>query len=225
MKEIGSGPGTVLRVRLRGEKAVFCGPKKDEPVSYPAPTPSAARAMVEAIFWKPAIFWHIRRIWVLSPIKWFDVRVNELKTRGNGVDPVYIEDEREQRHILGLRDVDYVVEFFYSFTNRRGALDTPEKFIEMMTRRIELGQCHFQPYLGRRDYEGFFEPAPPVESLKAPPDLTGKSIDLGMMLLDRHYGTGNAEPDFFHAELSDGVLVEAGGKTLPLFKPANLVTA
>src|SRR4029077_76399 len=139
--------GRVIKVRVRGRKAVFCGPKKDEPVSYPAPTPSAARGIVEAIFWKPAIFWHIHRIHILNPIRWFETRVNEVKSRIQEVralkqlterepgkkiiDPrIVIEEDRDQRHILGLKDVDYIFEIQFSFTER-GAPDEPaQKFYD-----------------------------------------------------------------------------------------------
>jgi CRISPR-associated protein Cas5d len=217
----------IIRLRVRGEKAVFCGPKKDEPVSYPAPTPSAARGIMEAIFWKPAIFWHVRRIHILKPIRWFEVRVNELKGRMNETravkqieekrgDPrVVIEEERDQRHILGLKDVDYVFEAVFSFTSRRGIDESAEKFQEMFLRRLEKGQCFFNPYMGRRDYPAYFEPAPP--RFTPPAELHGKTIDLGMMLLDQKFGNDTAVPQFFDAQIKNGVLVEAGSDTLPFF--------
>lgn len=217
----------IIRVRVRGEKACFCGPKKDEPVSYPAPTPSAARGIMEAIFWKPAIFWHIRKIHILKPIRWFELRVNELKSRMNEVravrqieekkgDPrVVIEEERDQRHILGLKGVDYVFEAQFSLTSRRGVDEPAEKFRDMFERRVRLGQCFFNPSLGRRDYPAIFEPAP--ERFAPPAELAGKTIKLGMMLLDQRYGGGTAMPEFFDAEIKNGVLVEAGKDVLPFF--------
>lgn len=222
----------IIKVRVRGEKAVFCGPKKDEPVSYPAPTPSAARGIVEAIFWKPAIFWHVLRIHILKPIEYFQVRVNEVKSRIQEtralrqlteripgkkiVDPrIVIEEDRDQRHILGLKNVDYIFEIQFSFTERRGPDEPADKFYDMFVRRLNLGQCFFNPSLGRRDYPAIFEPAP--EKWSVPEELAGKTISLGMMLLDQRYNGSTATPDFFEAEIKNGVLVEAGKDVLPFY--------
>lgn len=232
MNGIPEAQGPIIKVRIRGPKAVFCGPKKDEPVSYPAPTPSAARGIVEAIFWKPAIFWHVRRIHILKPIRWFEVRVNEVKSRIQEVralrqltekepgkkivDPrIVIEEERDQRHILGLKDVDYVFEIQFSFTDRRSPDEPAKKFEDMFVRRMNQGQCHFNPYMGRRDYPAVFEPAP--ETWAPPEELAGKTISLGMMLLDQRYNGVTASPDFFEAEIKNGVLVEAGKDSLPFY--------
>lgn len=216
----------IINVRVRGEKAVFCGPKKDEPVSYPAPTPSAARGIVEAIFWKPAIFWHIKRIHILNPIRHFQVRVNEVKSRIQEVrairaieekreSAIVIEEERDQRHILGLKNVDYIFEIQFSFTDRRHPEEPAQKFEDMFIRRLNQGQCQFTPCLGRRDYPAYFEPAP---AKWAPPaELAGKTMSLGMMLLDRRYTEGTAVPDFFEAEIKNGILVEAGKDELPFY--------
>jgi len=216
----------IINVRVKGEKAVFCGPKKDEPVSYPAPPPSAARGIVEAIFWKPAIFWHIKRIHILNPIRHFEVRVNEVKTRIQEVravraieekreSAIVIEEERDQRHILGLKNVDYIFEIQFSLTNRKYSGEPPEKFEEMFLRRLNLGQCQFTPCLGRRDYPAYFEPAP--EKWEVAEELRGKTISVGMMLLDRRYNEWTAVPDFFEAEIKNGVLVEAGKDELPFY--------
>lgn len=212
----------LIYARFKAEHACFCGPKKDEPVSYCAPTPSAARGMVEAILWKPAIFWHVRRIFVLNPIKWFEVRVNEVKGRCDSETPIVVEKDRDQRHLLGLRDVDYVFELTFSFTDKRGADDDERKFVEMFRRRLELGQNRFSPYMGRRDFPAFYEPPPP--SIGPPPDLAGRTVDVGMMLLDRRYGqfwdkggNGVNVPEFFPAEIRNGVLVEKGKDRLPFF--------
>jgi CRISPR-associated protein Cas5d len=194
--------------------AAFVGEKKDEPVSYPAPTPSAARSMVEAILWKPAITWHILRIHILNPIRWFTVRSNEVKSRCDPRRPIVIEKDRTQRRLTGLRNVDYVVEATYSFTKKAGPTDTVEKFTEMFLRRLEMGQCRHQPYLGRRDFPGYFEPA--SEDLRPAENLLGRTIDVGRMLLDRQYGQ-NILPEFFDAEIKNGVLVQKGKDSLPHF--------
>jgi CRISPR-associated protein Cas5d len=212
----------LLYVRFRGDYACFCGPKKDEPVSYPCPTPSAARGMVEMIFWKPSIFWHVRRIFFLKPVRWFEIRVNELKSRCLPEREIVIEQDRDQRHILGLRDVDYVFEIHFSFTDRRGAEETEDKFIDMFKRRLEIGQCEKAPYLGRRDYPAVFEPPP--QRIGPPPELAGRTVDVGLMHLDRQYGqywqkdgNGINVSEFFEAEIRNGVLVEKGKDRLPFF--------
>jgi CRISPR-associated protein Cas5d len=205
-----------VKVRFFGPFAAFVGEKKDEPSSFPAPTPSAARGFLEAVLWKPAIFWHIVRIFLLKPIRWFTMRTNEVADRYEEDRPIVIEHSRTQRTLTGLRDVDYVVEAGFSFTPKRRPDEPPTKFFDMLHRRVALGQCKFQPYLGRRDFTGFFEPAP--ENFVPDASLLGKTIDLGMMPLDRHYGKTIVQ-EFFHAEIKDGVLVEKGKDALPVFYP------
>lgn len=211
-------PSPLLTMRFMGDFAAFVGEKKDEPVSYPAPPPSAVRSMVEAILWKPAILWHIRRIILLNPIRWWSTRLNEVSSRFVQGAPLVIEKERTQRRLTALRDVDYVVEAFFTMTPRAGASDNIPKFVEMFTRRLEMGQCRHQPYLGRRDFPGYFEPAPnpivPAES------LLGRTVDVGRMLLDRHYGP-NIIHEFFDAEIKNGVLVEKGKDVLPIFQEGS----
>lgn len=206
---------SIYKVRFMGKMGAFIGEKKDEPVSYPAPTPSAMRSCIEAILWKPAIRWHIHRIFILNAIRWFTMRVNEVKERMLTIErPIKIEDSRTQRRLTGLRDVDYVVEASYTFTKRRGPDDTEAKFHDMFTRRLSMGQCRFQPYMGRRDFIAWFEPAPdhfqPAES------LLGRTLDVGRMLLDRHYNETILH-EFFDAEIKNGVLVEKGKDQLPVF--------
>jgi CRISPR-associated protein Cas5d len=207
----------MYKVRFMGDMAAFVGEKKDEPMSYPAPTPSAARSMIEAILWKPAIAWHIHKIHILNPIRWFTTRVNEVHSRMlDPRRPIAVDADRTQRRLTGLRDVDYVVEASYTFTPRRGDSDTHMKFNDMFLRRLELGQCRHQPYLGRRDFIGYFEPA--MSDIRPAENLMGRTIHVGRMLLDRHYGTGDIMSEFFNAEIQNGVLVEAGKDCLPVFR-------
>ena len=205
-----------VHVRFFGPFAAFVGEKKDEPCSYSAPTPSAARGMLEAVLWRPAILWHILRVHILKPIRWFTMRVNEVEDRYEEGRPVVIENCRTQRTLTGLRDVDYVVEAAFSFTPKKGPEEDAKKFFDMLKRRVSLGQCRFQPYMGRRDFMAFFEPAP--ETFAQDTSLRGRTIDLGMMALDRHYGKTIVQ-EFFRAEIKDGVLVEKGKDTLPVFYP------
>lgn len=204
----------ILRARFFGEMAAFCGPKKDEPVSYPAPSPSAARALMEGILWKPSIRWDILRVYLLKPIQWFSSRTNEVSDRCDPAREIIVEESRIQRRLTGLKDVDYVIEATFNFTPNTGPEETPAKFIEMFKRRLENGQCHMQPYFGRREFTAFFEPAP--DKIEPAPELAGRTIDVGMMLLDRQYKPAITS-EFFHAEIKNGVLVEKGKDVLPKF--------
>lgn len=204
-----------VKVRFFGPKACFCGPKKDEPTSYPGPTPSASRALMDSILWKPAIRWHILRVYLLSPLVWFHRQVNEIKDAASLNREIVVDSpqQRDQRTILGLKQVDFVVEAFFVFTEKRHADDNAVKFSEMFNRRLAKGQCYRQPYLGRSDFPASFEAAP--EGFTPHADYLGKTIDIGSMLLDRTYGVTKCVPEFFHAEIRDGVLVEKGKDRLP----------
>ena len=139
-------PRPPLRVRFKGEWACFTRPEfKAERMSYTVMTPSAARGCIEAIFWKPAIAWHIERIYVCAPIKWGNVRRNEVGKRAGEGGTMFIETDRQQRNTMALRDVDYVVEARFAFTGkpgRDGVVETnPAKYIECFERRARKGQC------------------------------------------------------------------------------------
>lgn len=190
---------------------------KVERVSYEVMTPSAARGVLEAILWKPAIRWHVRRIHVLRPIEWVSFRRNEVSRRMSPEGSLFVDDEnvRQQRNTLALRDVDYVIEAVFEFTDLRGAEEHPAKFAEMFRRRVEMGQCFHRPYLGCREFAADFE-APPRE-VETPPEFRGNTKDLGQMLLDLEYSPELPyRPGFFHAELRNGVLVESGKAWLPM---------
>src|ERR1051326_5918847 len=146
-------------VRIRGAFACFTRPEfKTERLSYEILTPSAARGALEAVLWKPAIFWHIRRIRLLSPVRFVQFKRNEVNSRiitakaasasrtGGGIDEYFADDGRAQRNTVALRDVDYAVDADMTMTSRAGADDNPRKFDEMFRRRLERGQFHMQPY-------------------------------------------------------------------------------
>ncbi len=211
-----------FRIRIRGPMACFTRPElKVERVSYEVMTPSAARGVLEAILWKPAIRWRVSRIHVLAPIRWGQLRRNEvnskLSERGNFT--TYCADEdRAQRNTLYLRDVDYVVEAHFELTDQAGPGDNLTKFVEMFQRRLEKGQRFHQPYLGCREFVADVGPAP--EAWSIPADLAGPR-PLGLMLWDIQHtlkGTKRDEsgrtihvcdgcaPRFFEAKLQDGVL-------------------
>lgn len=201
------------QVRIRGAAACFTRPEfKTERFSYEVITPSAARGVFEAILWKPAIRWQIRRIMLLAPSRFIQMKRNEVKTRASvssmnsalrrGLPCDYFADEdRAQRNTLALRDVDYAVEGEFHMTARSGSDDSPRKFDEMFRRRLERGQFHMQPYLGCREFPAIVEPY-----AGDPAPLAQETRELGYMLHDIRYGATKNEPVFFRASLERGVI-------------------
>jgi CRISPR-associated protein Cas5d len=177
---------------------------KVERVSYDIMTPSAARGILEAILWKPAVRWHIAQIDVLKQIAWESVRRNEVGTvmspRSSGI---YIEDHRQQRAGLLLRDVAYTIHAFFEMTKKAGTDDNIVKFEEMFLRRAEKGQCFHRPYFGCREFSAYFEPIIKSGSLPLPANITR---DLGWMLYDMDYSGKEPMPRFFRAIIEKGVL-------------------
>lgn len=217
-----------VKLRVRGRRACFSRPEmRVERVSYDVMTPSAARGILEAIHWKPAIAWVVDRIHVLNPIRFQSVRRNEVAAkvpvataraalRGGDVTGLRLQADaaRQQRATTLLVDVDYLIEAHFVLTGRAGPDDNPAKHQEIFTRRAANGQCFHQPCFGTREFPADFAlwTAPPPPSL-LPPDQRDK--DLGWMLLDiRHGRTGDGGhqcgdacvPLFFPARLRDGVL-------------------
>ena len=200
-----------LEVKVWGELACFSRPEmKVERVSYPLMTPSAARGVCEAIFWRPAISWEILEIAVLNPIEYMSFVRNEVNSRaservaagwqahGGGYDATA---DRAQRHTLALRDVAYLIRA--QIRLNPGVSDDIAKFRDQFRRRVRNGRCFSMPYLGCREFSAFF----------AEPDGSEVSIDrtddLGPMLLDLDYtsdGSGAGVPIFFDAHLDGGVL-------------------
>lgn len=201
------------QVRIRGELACFTRPEfKTERLSYEVLTPSAARGILEAILWKPAIRWEIRKILLLSPPRYIQFKRNEVTTRASvtglerasrsGTPLDYFADEdRAQRNTTALRDVDYAVEAEFHMTPRQGPEDNPKKFDEMFRRRLERGQFHMQPYLGCREFPCIVEPY-----TGTPPPLDSETRDLGYMLHDLRFGPEGNKPVFFRAHLERGVI-------------------
>lgn len=190
-----------FRVRVRGELACFTRPEmKVERVSYEVMTPSAARGVLEAVLWKPAIVWNVHAIAVLAPVAWTSFRRNEV----NGVASpreYYAADDRAQRNTVALRNVDYLVTASFSMTPRAGADDNVKKFEEMFERRLSKGQHFHQPYLGCREFFAIVEPA---DNIPAPPDQSDRP--LGWMFYDFHHAKEGVKPLFFNARLSGGVM-------------------
>lgn len=205
-------------LEISGDFACFTRPEmKVERVSYDFITPSAARAVFEAILWKPAIRWQIDRIEVLKPIRWMNLRRNEVgsvvSTRnaesamraGRGQLGLNIEDERQQRAGLFLRDVAYRVHAHFELTARAAAGDTPAKFASMFQRRAESGQCVNQPYLGCREFSARFRLVDLDASVAAPAESADG--DFGWMLYDLDYRKATSPmPRFFRARLDRGTI-------------------
>jgi CRISPR-associated protein Cas5d len=206
-----------LCLEVRGDYACFTRPElKVERMSYDVMTPSAARAVFEAVLWKPALCWEIDRIEVLRPIQWSSIRRNEVgskvptrsvETAMRGLEPLrafYADDDRQQRASIVLRDVAYRIWAQPHLTGRAGSNDGLVKYLEMFRRRAEHGQCVNQPYLGCREFACRFEL---VEDAAARPIAIDESRDLGIMLYDLDFADAETpHPLFFRANLERGVL-------------------
>ncbi len=207
-----------FRLMVSGEYACFTRPEmKVERVSYDVMTPSAARGILEAILWKPAISWKILRIDVLRPIRWFSIRRNEVASvvsaknvssamkKGQGKLGTYVDvgKERQQRAALILRDVQYVIHACFEMTERAGPEDNVTKFQQMFLRRASKGQCFHRPYLGCREFPADFQLL--RQGDEAPPAIA-EDRELGWMLFDMDYTKKPPVPSFFKARLEQGVL-------------------
>lgn len=195
-----------FRLKVWGRNACFTRPEmKVERVSYDVMTPSAARGILEAILWKPAIRWKVTQIDVLRPIKWESVRRNEvgavMSPRANGL---FIEEQRQQRAGLFLRDVAYTIHAYLEITDKAGSEDNIVKFQEMFLRRAEKGQCFHRPYLGCREFAADFEV---FANGKPLPEPISVSQDLGWMLYDMDFSGKEPIPRFFRAKLDSGQMV------------------
>lgn len=198
-----------VKLKVWGDYALFTRPEmKVERVSYDVMTPSAARGILEAIYWKPAICWIIDRIHVLKPIRFENIRRNELSNKvsvnarimkeGNRAVRQDVEDDRQQRAALVLKDVAYVIEAHFELTG----YDTsdPGKHLAIFERRIKKGQCFHRPYFGCREFPVYFKWCDDI------PDsvLTGEQ-KLGFMLHDIDY-QNEMTPKFFRAVMHNGVV-------------------
>lgn len=206
--------GYGVAVKVWGDYACFTRPEmKTERVSYDVMTPLAARGILEAIHWKPAIRWVIDRIHVLNEIQFDNIRRNEVGSkipadnvrsamRGGSV--LLYQDvvaDRQQRASLVLRHVAYVIEAHFELTEQAGPEDTAEKHYNIMLRRLRQGQCFHRPYLGCREFPAHFE----LIEGPLPPSCCRGERDLGWMLLDIDYRDGMT-PRFFRAVMRDGVI-------------------
>lgn len=204
-----------IKVEVWGDYACFSRPElKIERCTYDCITPSAARGILDAVFWHPGLVWVIDKIYILSPIEFTNIRRNEVKSKllsskaktamsGKNVD-LFIDttSDIQQRAATVLKNVHYVIEAHFDMTDKANQSDNPGKFQEMMKRRLCKGQCYHQPYLGCREFPAKFrlwefDTVPTV-------DIT---TDLGLMLYDMDYSDkNNITPMYFRAKIQNGVL-------------------
>ena len=206
-----------IQLEVWGDYALFSRPEmKVERVSYDVMTPSAARGLLEALFWHPGLKWSVSRIRVCAPIRFTNLRRNEVAEvvsarsartvmeRGKGELYLATPEVIQQRAALLLRDVHYVIEAHFTMTDKAAPGDNPGKFQDIIKRRIHRGQFYHQPYFGCREFPAHFrwcEELPPC-----PEELRGER-DLGWMLYDKDYSDPeNIRPLFFRGVLRDGVL-------------------
>lgn len=210
--------GMGVKVRVWGDYALFSRPEmKVERYSYDVITPSAARGILEAIYWHPGLRWVIDRIYVKKPIRFTSVRRNGVKNKilasnvlqaYNGAkNPLYLSAKEEivQRASLLLCDVEYVIEAHFEMTERANETDNPGKFKDIIMRRLRRGECFHMPYFGCREFPAHFSLWEEENVETAYDDVAEK--DLGFMLFDLDYrDPENLEPMFFRAVMRRGVL-------------------
>ena len=206
-----------IRLEVWEDYALFTRPEmKVERVSYDVMTPSAARGLMEAVYWHPGMRWSVDRIHVCSPIRFTNLRRNEVKAtvsarsartvmeRGTGDLYLCTPENIQQRASMLLRDVHYVIEAHFDMTDRAAPGDNPGKFQDIIKRRVRKGQFYHQPYFGCREFPVNFKLCEQIPD--CPESLKGER-DLGWMLWDMDYtDPENIQPMFFRAVLRDGVL-------------------
>lgn len=219
---------TPMLLRTFGPLACFTRAEfKTERMSYPVMTPSAARGVLEAVLWKPQMRWRVERIKVLAPIVFTSFRRNEvasvaaIPTRsvvetGGEYGALLVEDRRQQRNTVALRDVDYVIEARMELTDRAGVDDSLTKYVDMFQRRLERGQRFAQPYMGCRECAADVEPVDGTT-----PNPVEESRDLGLMLWDIQFIPGKPPKGSRSISWRDGGGL-VSGFTRPVFFAAKL---
>jgi len=206
-----------VKVEVWGEYALFSRPElKAERYSYDVMTPSAARGLLDAVYFHPGMRWVIDKIYVLSPIEFTGIRRNEMKSKisarnvaavmnGGGGDLfLAASDDIQQRAATVLRDVHYVIDAHFEMTEKAAPGDNEGKFCDIMRRRLGKGQCFHTPCFGCREFPAHFKTWEGGEITTAYPN---SSRDLGIMLYDMDYSDQrNIRPMFFRARLENGVL-------------------
>ena len=207
----------IVAVKVGGDYACFTRPEfKVERVSYPCMTPSAARGILEAIYWKPEFRWEIREIHLLKPTRQISILRNEIETRQSADSgPVFVEDKRQQRASLVLRDVEYVIRA--EPCSQAHDPHGPRKHVECFNRRVARGQCHHAPSLGCREFAAWFERPTGEES---PADI---QQHVGQMLFDIAFiPDKDRQETCFYRKTSDGERREMRGFAEAIFFPAHI---
>jgi CRISPR-associated protein Cas5d len=210
--------GYGITIRAQGDYALFTRPEmKVERVSYDVITPSAARGLIEAIYWKPAIRWVIDKIHVLNEIEFTNIRRNEVSEKistheaerrmKGATAPFYLDvvDKRQQRASMVLKNVDYIIEAHFELvTEKVGPDETVEKHYNIVLRRLRKGQYHHTPYLGTREFSARVEL---IEDGNIPKSPLAGARDLGWVLYDLDFtNPQDIQPQFFKAIMQDGVI-------------------
>ena len=209
--------GKGVKVRVWGDLALFSRPEmKVERCSYDMMTPSAARGILEAIYWHPGMRWIVDRIYLRKPVRFTSIRRNEVKSKisannvlsvmNGGDKPLFISSKEDivQRAAVLLRDVDYVIEAHFEMTDNAGPCDNPGKFKDIVMRRLRRGECYHMPYFGCREFPANFEL---FEQENVDTTYVGEEKDLGYMLYDFDYSNPeDIQPMFFRAVLTNGIL-------------------
>jgi len=191
----------IVKVKVTGNYACFTRPDlKVERMTYPCMTPSAARGILDSILWKPEFQWWIHRILVLKPVKFISVKRNELGEK-QGNNPIIIEEKRQQRNSIILKDVAYIIEASV-FQKDFSSNNPPKKYAEMFRRRVKKGQCWRRPYLGTREFAADF--SEPVGN-ETP---VNESYPIGSILFDIFYeDKGKPKPLYFYdVKIENGIL-------------------
>lgn len=206
-------------LKIWGERACFTRPEmKVERVSYDVITPSAARGILDAIHWKPAIRWNVDRIHVLKPIRFESIRRNEVGGKLSPASVVkamkagstaglanYVDEDRQQRAAIILRDVAYVIEAHFDLTAKAGPDDSEGKHLDIFNRRARKGQCFQMPCMGVREFPANFQLLEEGDAIPEKHESLMAERDLGWMLHDIDFENGMA-PRFFRAQMADGVV-------------------
>lgn len=212
--------GYGVRLHVWGDRALFTRAEmKVERVSYDIITPSAARGILEAIHWKPAIRWYVDSILVLRPIRFESLRRNEVgsKLSANAVSramkvgrtdglTTFVEDDRQQRAATLLRDVGYVISAHFALTSKAGPDDNQGKHLDIFNRRARRGQCFQMPCFGTREFPANFRLVESDEQAPSPDEALKGERDLGWMLHDIDFAN-DMTPHFFRARMVDGVVI------------------
>lgn len=203
-----------ILMEVWGERACFTRPEmKTERVSYDVPTPSAVRGIIESIYYHPGLKWVPDRIWVLNPIRFVNVRRNEVKSKilassalqeanGGARGGIITADDIQQRAAMMLRDVHYVFEAHFEMTENANPSDNPGKFQDIVKRRLRKGACYSEPYFGCRECTAHFRL---WEGGEIP--AIDETRDLGYMLYDMNYSDlSDIRPMFFRAQMVRGMI-------------------